>query len=70
MTWLKRLWIGGCKLSKGDVSALREALPDTQVNVRGSGSTDEGWREHPHYFVIKQMYQEERYVPFEDSYTE
>ena len=67
MTWLKRLWIGGCRLSNADVKALREALPDTKINVEGKGSTGHGWRKHPHYDVIKQMYEEQRYIPFEDS---
>ena len=67
MTWLQRLWIGGCRLSGSDLKELQNALPNTKINTKGRGSTGEGWRQHPHYYVIKQMYEEERYVPFEDS---
>ncbi len=67
MTWLKRLWIGGCRLSNKDVRALRQALPNTKINVEGRGSTGKGWRSHPHYDIIKKMYEEEKYIPFEDS---
>ena len=67
MTWLQRLWIGGCRLSSADVKELRAALPNTKINVEGRGSTGKGWRKHPHYDVLKQMYEEERYIPFEDS---
>lgn len=67
MTWLQRLWIGGCRLSSKDVKALRQALPKTKINVEGRGSTGKGWRKHPHYDIIKQMYEEEKYIPFADS---
>ena len=67
MTWLKRLWIGGCRLSGSDLKELRAALPNTQINVEGHGSTSHGWRQHPHYDILKQMYEEQRYIPFEDS---
>lgn len=66
MTWLQRLWIGGCRLSKADLAALRKALPNTKINVQGRGSTSHGWRNHPHYDTLKQMYEEERYIPFDD----
>ena len=66
MTWLKRLWIGGCRLSNQDVKNLQAALPNTRINVKGRSSTGNGWREHPHYFTLKKMYEEERYIPFDD----
>ena len=69
MTWLQRLWIGGCRLSNSDVRDLRKALPNTKINVEGHGSTGKGWRKHPHYDILKQMYEEQKYIPFEDSPT-
>ena len=65
MTWLKRLWIGGCRLSKTDLANLRRALPHTKISVVGRGSTGNGWRKHPHYYTLKQMYEERRYIPFD-----
>ncbi len=67
MPWLKRLWIGGCRLSKQDLANLKKALPDTKINIEGRSSTGMGWRKDPHYDVILQMYEQERYIPFEDS---
>jgi len=66
MTGLKRLWIGGCRLSNNDVEELESALPNTKINIHGRGSTGAGWRKHSHYYTIKQMYEEGRYVPFDD----
>ena len=62
---MKRLWIGGCRLSAQDVRELRAALPKTHINTAGRGSTARGWRKHPHYDTLKQMYEEKRYIPFD-----
>ncbi len=70
MTQLKRLWIGGCRLSGAMLKDLQRALPNTKINAEGRGSTGMGWRKHPHYDTLKQMYLEERYIPFDDSPTD
>ena len=67
MTWLKRLWIGGCKLSGDQLNDLKRSLPDTKVNWEGRGSTGNGWREHPHYETLLRMYETGMYIPFDDS---
>lgn len=67
MKQLKRLWIGGCRLNGSMLRDLQQALPDTKINAEGRGSTGKGWRDHPHYETLKQMYLEERYIPFDDS---
>ncbi len=63
---LQRLWIGGCRLDEDMLKDLQRALPKTKINVRGKGSTGMGWRDHPHYKTLKQMYTEGRYIPFDD----
>lgn len=70
MTQLQRLWCGGCRLSSDMIKDLRRALPNTKINTEGRGSTGKGWRKHPHYDTLKQMYLEGRYIPFDDSPTE
>lgn len=70
MTWLKRLWCGGCRLSSDQIKDLRAALSNTTINTEGRSSTGKGWRRHSHYDTLQQMYQEGRYIPFEDSPTE
>lgn len=64
-TNLKRLWVGMCGLSDGQIGKLRKALPDCKVVARGSSSTGEGWREHKHYDVLKKMYKTGEYIPFD-----
>ncbi len=64
-TNLKRLWLGECGLSDGQIGKLRKALPDCKINARGSSATGEGWRDHRHYEVLKKMYKAGEYIPFE-----
>ncbi|MBQ6325857.1 MAG: leucine-rich repeat protein [Clostridia bacterium] len=66
MTWLKRLWIGGCRLSPQDVKDLQKALPDTEISTIGQSSTGRGWRKHSHYYTLKRMYEEGKYIPFDE----
>jgi Leucine-rich repeat (LRR) protein len=65
MTWLERLWIGGCRLSVQDVKDLQKALPNTEISTIGQSSTARGWRKHPHYYTLKRMYEEGKYIPFD-----
>ena len=65
MTWLERLWIGGCRLTPQDVKDLQKALPNTQISTIGQSSTGRGWRKHPRYDILKRMYEENRYIPFD-----
>lgn len=65
MTWLERLWIGGCRLSPQDVKDLQKALPNTQISTIGQSSTGRGWRKHPRYDILKRMYEENKYIPFD-----
>lgn len=70
MTWLDRLWIAHCHMSSAQIKDLRQALSKTKINTEGRGSTSHGWRKHSHYYTLQQMYEEGRYIPFEDSKTE
>ena len=63
-TALRRLWLGECNLSSGQISAIKKALPNCKVNYKGSSSTGNGWREHRHYTTLKQMYKQGVYIPF------
>ena len=56
MTWLKRLWLPATRnVWRVEREALQEALPDTIVNFAGMGSTDEGWRESPNYYAMRDL---------------
>lgn len=70
MSSLKRLWMGHCfKLDKQSLAALREALPNTELITEGE-PTQNGWRKHPHYEVIREMFATGVYIPFEDSWLD
>jgi len=72
MTHLKRLWLfrsanrGVPGVPPDVVDVLKKQLPDTEINFR-SEPTLGGWREHPHYNVIHEMFAGTWYIPFSDS---
>lgn len=71
MPWLRRLWLRACGneetvLSPAALEALQAALPQTQIDAVSLG-TDGGWRSHPHYDVVYEMFKGKTYLPFEDS---
>lgn len=72
MPWLRRLWIGRAA-NRGNpgvpreiIDTLQQKLPDTEINYT-SEPTLGGWREHPHYDVIHEMFAGYSYIPFSDS---
>lgn len=73
MTWLKRLWLceGASKvvlLTNEAVQSLKAALPETYIDTISLG-TEGGWRKHAHYTTLREIFRENIYIPFEDSYT-
>ena len=75
MTWLKRLWIGRAA-NRGNpgvpqevIDTLKAKLPATAIDYR-SEPTLGGWREHPHYDVIHEMFSGIYYIPFSDSFPD
>ena len=52
MTWLKRLWWDGSRVSE---ATLSEHLPDTQVECNSHSSTGAGWRKGQHYFDMRDL---------------
>ena len=62
---IERLWLAGCYLSDDQLNAARAAFPDATIVTHGSGSTGSGWREHPRYTTLQQMYKTGKYIPFE-----
>ena len=69
---LKRLWIYRnikYDLESPDMETVRmlqEALPDCQIEARGT-SRSAGWVRHPHQKVIQRIFHSRVYEPFEDS---
>ena len=77
MKWLKRLWLHkaenrngkGNGISQEVVDTLIQRLPDCQINYT-SMPTLGGWREHPHFDVIHEMFRIPEYIPFKDSFVD
>lgn len=77
MKGLKRLWIHkaenrngqGNGISQAIVDTLKEKLPDCHINYTSMPSLG-GWREHPHFDVIHEMFRIPAYLPFEDSFED
>lgn len=71
MPWLERLWLRDCgnaetPLTPEALDALGTALPTTRIDANSLG-TDGGWRSHPRYDVLFQMFKGRDYLPFEES---
>ena len=67
MPKLERLWVSHNKLSKETMNEMKEKLPDTHICFSSSGSTDQGWRKHERYYVIKNVFDNWSYRPFEEA---
>ncbi len=57
MTWLERLWVNGCGLSKAQQAEITAALPNTQIEFHEYDSTGAGWRKHPIYQYLREIFQ-------------
>lgn len=59
MKQLEHLWLAGTLFTPEEVQPLRDALPQTEIVQKyGSkcGATDDGWREHPIYFEMRDAF--------------
>lgn len=56
MTNLKRLWWGGTGHGYYEVQQLTQSLPDTQMVLWDGESTGSGWRKHPHYYEMRDLF--------------
>ena len=57
MPWLDRLWYCGNNMTDEQLSELRAALPDTEMYLEPHGeSTGGAWREHPHYYEMRDFF--------------
>ena len=57
MTWLKRLWCSGTRMSKAQLAALREELPDCEIWCRtGDESTGSTWRYSESYYEMRDAF--------------
>ncbi len=64
---LERLWIENTGVSGADIQRLKDAYPDATVTVNGWGSVDQGWRTHPRYYAMIDMFHKTDYISEEFS---
>ena len=61
---LERLWISKT-LTAEQAQLLRDGLPGVEFDFSSPGSTDNGWRTHPRYFIMRKGFKTHTYIPFE-----
>ncbi|MBP3524749.1 MAG: leucine-rich repeat domain-containing protein [Clostridia bacterium] len=70
MPGLSRLWLRDCgeksAVTGQELERLADALEQTEINAVSLG-TEGGWRAHPHYDVVFEMFKGTTYIPFEDT---
>lgn len=59
---LERLWLEHTGIPEEQVEMLREIYPNTQIVSVGEGSVDAGWRVHPRYDAMINMFYETDYM--------
>lgn len=74
MSWLERLWLSQSgkyarvtPVPADVVTALKEALPNTEINTTAEHSTADGWRSHARSTLVGNMFKQGVYMPFEDE---
>ena len=61
--WMANSWSDYMPVPEEEETRLREALPDCTINTVSS-PTEGGWREHPRYFILNEMFNKSEYIPF------
>ncbi|MBQ3901677.1 MAG: leucine-rich repeat domain-containing protein [Clostridia bacterium] len=64
---LERLWIENTGVSAADIQLLKDTYPNANVTNIGWGSVDQGWRWHPRYNAMIDMYHKTDYISEEFS---
>lgn len=69
MPQLERLWFSTPRLreNKKNQEMIASYFDNCETNFKTTASTGEGWREHPHYFIIRDTFKSGVYIPFEDT---
>lgn len=67
LTNLERLWLPDNFLTAEQKAELEAALPNCQIVYEWSRSTSFGWRYHPRYTIVRRMFEQGVYEPFEPA---
>lgn len=63
---LERIWLSKNGLGQDEIQALQEALPNAEINSTVILSTQDGWREHPRFFAMRNTFNRGEFSPFDD----
>lgn len=58
---LERIWLGekvAARVGEEGIKTLTDAFPNAEFDLVSAGSTKLGWREHPRYYAMRQMFEE------------
>lgn len=76
LSQVKRLWLYNANnrrytdpVPDSVIQQLKISMPMAHIDTNHFPTTG-GWRVHPHYEVIKEMFATSTYIPFEDSYPQ
>ncbi len=58
---LERLWVNNMGIGYAGIKKLQETYPDVQMATTGNQSTHQGWRSHPRYFQMIDMFHNNYY---------
>ena len=64
---LERIWLVAVGVSRADINRLQEAHPNATISIFGEGSTENGWRTHPRYYAMIDMFYQKNYISEEFS---
>ena len=53
---LERLWLEHTGIPYGEVQKLQQAYPNAKIVYEGEGSIDQGWRTHPRFYAMRDMF--------------
>ena len=59
---LERLWLISDNISSASYAKIRKTYPNVKLITTGEGSTESGWRTHPRYHAMIDMFRNRYYI--------
>lgn len=53
---LERLWMEHTRIPYSEFEKLQKTYPNAKIVYNGTGSIDQGWRTHPRFFAMRDMF--------------
>ncbi len=62
---LERLWISSSSINKKDREIISSYFENCEINYKTKNAVEEGWRVHPHYYVIRDTFRGGAFIDWE-----